>query len=249
MLSNLTAKTKTMKKLLIAVAALCVAAAIPAAQATSPKREMRGVWVSTHLSLDWPNRTQTPAQQRAALLGILDHNKATGMNAAYLQVRSQSDAMYPSTLEPWSYYLTNQQGAAPDPAWDPLQFAIENRASAAWNSTRGLIRIARLRRWPTPATTRSTRPTHVSRTHPEWMLTVGTVQILNPGLPAVRDHVTSVIMDIVERYDVDGIHFDDYFYPNGTPATIDDAAYNADPRGFPKPPPAAPTGAAIISTC
>ena len=125
MLFNLTAKTKTMKKLLIAVAALCVAVAIPAAQATSPKREMRGVWISTHISLDWPNRTQTPDQQRAALLGILDHNKATGMNAAFLQVRSQSDAMYPSALEPWSYYLTNNQGTAPVPAWDPLQFAID----------------------------------------------------------------------------------------------------------------------------
>ena len=231
--SNLTAKTKTMKKLLIAVAALCVAAAIPAAQATSPKREMRGVWVSTHLSLDWPNRLQTPAQQRAALIGILDHNKATGMNAAFLQVRSQSDAMYPSTLEPWSYYLTNQQGAAPVPAWDPLQFAIDE------SRKRGLEFHAWINPYRAVATLSSAgnnaqyAASHVSRTHPEWLLTVGTVQILNPGLPQVRDHVTSVIMDIVERYDVDGIHFDDYFYPNGTPATIDDAAFNADPRGFP----------------
>ena len=124
MLFHLTAKTKTMKKLIFAVAALCVATA-GYAQSTPPKREMRGVWVSTHLSLDWPNRLHTPAQQRAALLTILDHNKATGMNAAFVQVRSQSDAMYPSTLEPWSYYLTNQQGAAPAPAWDPLQFAID----------------------------------------------------------------------------------------------------------------------------
>ncbi|HEY0489496.1 MAG TPA: family 10 glycosylhydrolase [Telluria sp.] len=222
-----------MKKLLIAVAALCVAAAIPAAQATSPKREMRGVWISTHISLDWPNRTQTPAQQRAALLGILDHNKATGMNAAFLQVRSQSDAMYPSTLEPWSYYLTNQQGAAPVPAWDPLQFAIDESRKRglefhAWiNPYRAVATLANA------GNNAQYAASHVSRTHPEWLLTVGTVQILNPGLPAVRDHVTTVIMDIVDRYDVDGIHFDDYFYPNGTPATIDDAAYNADPRGFP----------------
>lgn len=233
MLFNLTAKTKTMKKLLIAAAALCVAVAIPAAQATSPKREMRGVWISTHISLDWPNRTQTPDQQRAALLGILDHNKATGMNAAFLQVRSQSDAMYPSTLEPWSYYLTNNQGTAPVPAWDPLQFAIDESRKRglefhAWiNPYRAVATLANA------GNTAQYSAGHVSRTHPEWLLTVGNVQILNPGLPQVRDHVTTVIMDIVERYDVDGIHFDDYFYPNGTPLTIDDAAYNADPRGFP----------------
>ncbi|HEY1010358.1 MAG: family 10 glycosylhydrolase [Daejeonella sp.] len=196
-----------------------------------PKRELRGVWISTHISLDWPNRTHTPVQQQTALKGILDHNKATGMNAAYFQVRSQSDAMYPSALEPWSYYLTNNQGTAPSPLWDPLQFAIEETRKRgmefhAWiNPYRAVATLANANN---PA---QYAPTHVSKTHPEWMLTVGTVQILNPGLPEVRDHVTNVIVDIVKRYDVDGIHFDDYFYPNGTSG--DDAAYNADPRGFP----------------
>ena len=196
-----------------------------------PKRELRGVWITTHVSLDWPNRTQTPAQQQTALKGILDHNKATGMNAAYFQVRSQADAMYPSALEPWSYYLTNNQGTPPSPLWDPLQFAIEETKKRglefhAWfNPYRAVATLANANN---PAQYSSG---HVSKTHPEWMLTVGNVQILNPGLPAVRDHVTNVIVDVVKRYDVDGIHFDDYFYPNGT--TGDDAAYNADPRGFP----------------
>jgi uncharacterized lipoprotein YddW (UPF0748 family) len=91
-------KHKNMKKkLLIAAAAALLAATCVHAQTESPKREMRGVWISTHLSLDWPNRTQTPAQQRAALGAILDHNKATGMNAAFFQVRSQADAMYAVT--------------------------------------------------------------------------------------------------------------------------------------------------------
>ncbi|HEY5801683.1 MAG TPA: family 10 glycosylhydrolase, partial [Burkholderiaceae bacterium] len=162
---------------------------------------------------------------------ILDHNKATGMNAVYLQVRSQADAMYPSTLEPWSYYLTNNQGTAPNPAWDPLQFAIDETRKRgmefhAWvNPYRAVATLANA------GNNAQYAPTHVSRTHPEWLLTVGTVQIMNPGLPAVRDHVTSVIMDIVSRYDIDGLHFDDYFYPSGTSG--DDAAYNADPRGFP----------------
>lgn len=220
------------KKLLIAAAAALFAATCAHAQTIdSPKRELRGVWISTHLSLDWPNRLQTPAQQRAALLGILDHNKATGMNAAFFQVRSQSDAMYPSTLEPWSYYLTNQQGSAPAPAWDPLQFAIDESRKRglefhAWiNPYRAVANTA------SESNTAQYASTHVSRTHPEWMLQVGTVKILNPGLPQVRDHIMQVVMDVVQRYDIDGLHFDDYFYPTGT--INDDAAYNADPRGFP----------------
>jgi uncharacterized lipoprotein YddW (UPF0748 family) len=200
------------------------------ADQASPKHELRGVWISTHLSLDWPNRNQTPAQQRAALGAILDHNKATGMNAVFFQVRSQSDAMYPSELEPWSYYLTNNQGSAPAPFWDPLAFAIEETHKRgmefhAWiNPYRAVANTA------TEATPGQYASTHVSRTHPEWMLTVGTVKILNPGLAPVREHVSRVIQDIVNRYDIDGLHFDDYFYPSGT--IPDDAAYNADPRGY-----------------
>jgi uncharacterized lipoprotein YddW (UPF0748 family) len=222
------------KILLAAIASLFAVATVTQAQtapASAPKREMRGVWISTHLSLDWPNRNHTPQQQRDALVGILEHNKATGMNAAFLQVRSQSDAMYPSELEPWSYYLTNHQGSAPAPAWDPLQFAIDE------SRKRGMEFHAWINPYRAVATATSAGNTaqyaanHVSRTHPEWMLTVGNVIILNPGLAAVREHVTAVIMDIVNRYDVDGIHFDDYFYPAG--AINDDAAYAADPRGFP----------------
>lgn len=223
-------KSNNMKRLLCVAAALCMLATAQA-QTTPPKREMRGVWLSTHLGLDWPVRTQTPAQQRSALIGILDHNKATGMNAAFFQVRSQSDALYPSTIEPWSYYLTSNQATAPSPAWDPLQFALDESRKRglefhAWiNPYRAVATLANA------GNTAMYGPAHVSRTHPEWLLTVGTVQILNPGLPEVRDHVHAVVMDIVQRYDVDGIHFDDYFYPSGTAG--DDAAYNADPRGFP----------------
>jgi uncharacterized lipoprotein YddW (UPF0748 family) len=215
---------------LLASAALAPAAARAQDVQASPKHELRGVWISTHLSLDWPNRTQTPAQQRAALTAILDHNKATGMNAVFFQVRSQSDAMYPSELEPWAYYLTNNQGSAPAPFWDPLAFAIEETHKRgmefhAWiNPYRAVANTA------TESNTAQYASTHVSRTHPEWMLTVGTVKILNPGLAPVRDHVSRVIQDIVGRYDIDGLHFDDYFYPSGT--IPDDAAYNADPRGF-----------------
>ncbi|QOY96034.1 family 10 glycosylhydrolase [Massilia sp. UMI-21] len=226
-----------MKKLLLAAAAMVLVASYShvhaqgEVQQIAPKRELRGVWISTHISLDWPSRFDTPALQQSKLRAILDHNKATGMNAAFLQVRSQADAMYPSDLEPWSYYLTNQQGSAPAPSWDPLQFAIEETRKRgmefhAWiNPYRAVATAAN------QGNTAMYAANHVSRAHPEWMLTVGTVKILNPGLPAVRDHVVNVIMDIVNRYDVDGIHFDDYFYPSGT--TGDDDAYHADPRGFP----------------
>ncbi|MCC2956333.1 family 10 glycosylhydrolase [Massilia sp. IC2-477] len=226
-----------MKKLLLAAAAAMLVASYSYAdaqtvsQGVAPKRELRGVWISTHISLDWPSRTDTPAVQQSKLKAILDHNKATGMNAAFLQVRSQSDAIYPSSYEPWSYYLTGQQGAAPSTNWDPLQFAIDEARK------RGMEFHAWINPYRAVATAANQNntfmyaPEHVSRAHPEWMLTVGTVKILNPGLPAVRDHVVNVIMDIVNRYDVDGIHFDDYFYPSGT--ILDDEAYNADPRGFP----------------
>lgn len=126
------------------------------------------------------------------------------MNAAYFQVRSQSDAMYPSTLEPWSYYLTNNQGTPPSPLWDPLQYALDETKKRgmefhAWiNPYRAVATAANQNN------TAQYSATHVSRTHPEWMLTVGTVKILNPGLAEVRDHVTNVIVDIVKRYDVDG---------------------------------------------
>src|ERR1044072_2516868 len=91
----------------------------------SPKRELRGAWMATYANIDWPNRTQTPEQQRAAFISIVEHHKATGLNALFIQVRSQCDAMYPSDIDPWSADLTGTQGVAPNPAWDPMQFMIE----------------------------------------------------------------------------------------------------------------------------
>lgn len=196
---------------------------------TAPKRELRGAWVATYFGIDWPNRTQTPAQQRAAFITIADHHKATGLNVLYVQVRSQCDAMYNSAIEPWSSDLTGTQGLAPNPLWDPMEFAIEECHKRgiefhAWvNPYRAVGNANNL-----PVFAES----HVAKQHPEWLLSQGTLRVLDPGLPQVRDYITSVIDDIVTRYDVDGIHFDDYFYP-GSPSTFnDDATYAADPRGF-----------------
>jgi uncharacterized lipoprotein YddW (UPF0748 family) len=196
-----------------------------------PKRELRGAWIATYLNIDWPNRTQTPEAQRAALLAILDHHKATGINALYIQVRSQCDALYPSNLEPWTADLTGTQGK--DPGWDPMQFAIDECHK------RGMEFHA----WMNPyrAAGNATQlpgfaPNHVTKVHPEWLLSQGNLRVLDPGIPAVRDYVTAVIEDVLTRYDIDGLHFDDYFYPPAAPlGTIpynDDATYAADPRGF-----------------
>lgn len=199
----------------------------------APKRELRGAWVASYFGIDWPNKTQTPAQQRAAFITIADHHKATGINVLYVQMRSQCDALYPSEIEPWSNDLTGTQGVPPSTPWDPMAFAIEECHKRgmefhAWlNPYRAVGNTANLPNFAA---------SHVAKQHPEWLLTQGTLQVLDPGLPEVRDHIMSVINDIVTRYDVDGIHFDDYFYPPAAPAGVtpynDDATFAAYPRGF-----------------
>ncbi|WP_062542859.1 family 10 glycosylhydrolase [Rufibacter tibetensis] len=195
------------------------------AQAQAPKREFRGAWIATYANIDWPNRSQTPTQQRAALISILDHHKATGLNAIFLQVRSQSDALYQSELEPISADLTGVQGR--NSGWDPLQFAIEECHKRgmelhAWiNPYRAIANVSQLPNFA---------PTHVARQHPEWLIATGNLRTLDPGIPQVRNYIMTVIADIVKRYDVDGIHFDDYFYPNA--AFNDDATYAEYSRGI-----------------
>jgi len=221
-----------MLKKLLAVYVTCLLC-ISGFSQNAPKREFRGAWIATYTNIDWPNRTQTPAQQRAALLTILDHHKATHLTALFIQMRSQCDAMYASGIEPWSADLTGTQGKAPDPMWDPMQFAIEECHK------RGIEFHAWLNPYRSAGNSNNIpnfAANHVTKTHPEWQLSQGTLRILDPGIPAVRDYVTSVITDIVHRYDVDGIHFDDYFYPSppgsGVTPFNDDSTYNADPRGF-----------------
>jgi uncharacterized lipoprotein YddW (UPF0748 family) len=155
------------------------------------------------------------------------------MNALFVQVRSQCDAMYASDIEPWSADLTGTQGKAPNPFWDPMQFAIEECHKRgmefhAWlNPYRAVGNSNNLPNFAA---------NHVAKQHPEWLLVQGTLRVLDPGIPAVRDHITNVITDILHRYDVDGIHFDDYFYPPAAGAGVtpynDDSSFAADPRGF-----------------
>lgn len=200
-------------------------------QSIPPKREMRAAWVATVTNLDWPSSPNlTVAQQKQELINLLDELKRDGINTVIFQIRTECDALYSSSFDPWSYWLTGSQGTAPFPYYDPLEFAIEEAHK------RGM----ELHAWFNPY--RADRSVgsypkasnHVTVLHPDWVIQISTFKFLDPGLPMVRDYVTSVIYDIVSRYDVDGIHADDYFYPY-PPNQItnqDAATFAAYPRGF-----------------
>ena len=183
------------------------------ANSNPPKREFRGAWIATVTNLDWPSSRNSEAQ-RLEFIRMLDELKDAGINAVVFQIRPECDALYQSSYEPWSYWLTGCQGTAPSPFYDPLVFAIEEAHKRgmefhAWFNPYRAVRYVNT--YPNHAN-------HVSVKHPEWILNFpaypnGRQKILNPGLPEVRDYVTGVIMDVVHRYDVDGVHFDDYFYP------------------------------------
>lgn len=174
----------------------------------NPKREFRGAWIATVSQIDWP-KSRDPESQRKELIKMLDELKAAGINAVVFQVRSECDAMYESTYEPWSYWLTGSQGTPPNPFYDPLKFAIEEAHKRgmelhAWfNPYRAERSVGRY----------SLASNHVAVQHPDWVIQIGSFKFLDPGIPDVREYVKNVIMDVVERYDIDGVHFDDYFYP------------------------------------
>ena len=201
--------------------AIC-AATPPEVDDNFPLRDLRGAWVTSVFNLDWPtSRTASPATQQADLLRIMDTLRNTGFNTIFLQVRTGSDALYNSPYEPWSYYLTGTEGLAPNPLWDPLKFAVD--AAHA----RGLD----LHAWINPYRARTgsypLAASHVMNQNPSWILNIGASPILNPGLPAVQEYLANIMADIANRYDVDGIHFDDYFYPSAI-ATEDAATYAAN---------------------
>ncbi|MBL0939568.1 MAG: family 10 glycosylhydrolase [Gemmatimonadaceae bacterium] len=184
-----------------------------APQAMEPpaiRREFRGVWVASVANIDWPSRPGLSSwAQQTELLAILDRVKLLKMNAVLLQVRPAGDAMYASTLEPWSAYLTGVEGRAPEPYYDPLAFAVKE-AHARGLELHAWFNPYRARH---PTTTGEHGRTHMSVTHPEWVHQYGTYTWMDPGEPGVLEHSLRVVLDVVRRYDVDGIHVDDYFYP------------------------------------
>ncbi|HEX9129815.1 MAG TPA: family 10 glycosylhydrolase [Gemmatimonadaceae bacterium] len=174
------------------------------------RREFRGVWVASVENIDWPSQPGLSTQeQKDELLGILDRAVALRLNAVILQVRPAADALYASPYEPWSEYLTGRMGRAPNPWYDPLEFAVTEAHK------RGL----ELHAWFNPYRARhpsarsAPSPNHISVTHPELVKRYGSMLWMDPGEPAVRDQTVAVVLDVVQRYDIDGVHIDDYFYP------------------------------------
>jgi uncharacterized lipoprotein YddW (UPF0748 family) len=175
-----------------------------------PAREFRGAWVATVANIDWPSQKALSTQeQKAELLAILDRAVQLKLNAIIFQVRPACDALYASRIEPWSEYLTGTMGKPPEPFYDPLAFVVEEAHKRglelhAWfNPFRARLLTAK-----SPAT-----PNHITRAHPQLVRHYGECLWLDPGEKEVQDYSFSVVMDVVQRYDVDGIHFDDYFYP------------------------------------
>ena len=174
------------------------------------KPEFRAVWVATVDNIDWPDSPTIYAHiQKAAFLKLLNMHQRNGMNAVIVQIRPAADAFYPSPFEPWSQWLTGVQGQAPFPYYDPLEFMITETHKRgmefhAWmNPYRAVFSI----------TNSSISSTHITRQHPEWFITYGDKKYFDPGNKDVQRYVTNVVKDVVKRYQVDAVHFDDYFYP------------------------------------
>jgi uncharacterized lipoprotein YddW (UPF0748 family) len=196
-------------RLVSVVALINIAAPLRAGEAPpKPQREFRGVCVATVANIDWPSRAGlTAAQQQAELVSILDRAVAARLHAVILHVRPAADALYASAIEPWSRYLTGTQGASP--GYDPLAFAV------AQAHERGL----ELHAWVNPfragnaSDTTRFAPTHVWNARRDLARVYGTQLWMDPGLPEVQERTLSVVRDVVQRYDVDAVHLDDYFYP------------------------------------
>lgn len=177
-------------------------------------REFRGVWIATVANIDWPvSGTDSWEKQKKDFLALLDYYKGLHFNAVIVQIRTAGDALYPTKLAPWSNYLTAQQGTPPKTQEDPLAWMI------AAAHQRGLEFHAWLN--PYRATmdlnTAGLNPTHDFHKHRNWMLKYGTKWYYDPGLPEVKAHLLQIISEVVHTYDMDAIHFDDYFYPYREP--------------------------------
>lgn len=178
--------------------------------AIQPKREFRGVWIATVVNIDWPNSgADAWARQQADYLRVLDFYRRLNLNAVIVQVRTAGDAFYPSAYAPWSRFLTGKEGVPPKTEEDPLQWMIHQAH----------IRGFEFHAWLNPY--RATFDENVEilsekhdfNTHPDWMFKYGKKYYYDPGIPEVQDHLVSIMQEVVQHYEVDALHFDDYFYP------------------------------------
>ena len=199
--------------------------------AQHPKREMRAVWIATVANIDWPSqRNLTTKAQREEMRTMLDGLAKNNINSIVMQIRPTADAFYPSALEPWSNWLTGKQGVRPNPFYDPLQFIIEEAHK----------RCIDVHVWLNPyRVTNSDNLNILNKNHlffknRDLFLKYGDKYYFNPGLDETRDFLNRVVEDVVEHYDIDAIHFDDYFYPYRVAGEEfpDEATFRANPRGF-----------------
>jgi uncharacterized lipoprotein YddW (UPF0748 family) len=212
---------------------LIVYCLLPVASFAQAKPEFRGVWVATVDNIDWPSRGNFNSDsQKVEFIKLLDMHQRNGMNAMIVQIRPVTDAFYPSQHEPWSEFLTGTQGQPPVPYYDPLEFMIAETHKRgmefhAWmNPYRAVFNIAKS----------SIAASHITKVHPEWFLTYGDKKYFDPGIKEAQQYVVNVVKDVVSRYAIDAIHFDDYFYPYKIPGKDfpDYASYNRYGNGMSK---------------
>jgi uncharacterized lipoprotein YddW (UPF0748 family) len=181
---------------------------LPAIAADTPHAEFRAVWVATVANIDWPSKPGLSAEtQKEELIDLLDRCKELNLNAVIFQVRPMCDALYESKLEPWSSYLTGTQGKSP--GYDPLALAVSE------SHKRGLelhVWLNPYRAWH-PTAKGEPADNHLVKTRPDLAKKYGRHYWLNPTNKEVQDHSLAVMLDVVKRYDIDGVHMDDYFYP------------------------------------
>jgi uncharacterized lipoprotein YddW (UPF0748 family) len=207
----------TWPRMVSALAAACLAGCAPALITPAPAdgpppvvREFRGVWVAAVSNIDWPSRPGLPVDsQQVELIRQLDRTRELGLNAFILHVRPAGDALYQSSLEPWSEYLTGEQGRAPEPFYDPLEFAVRE-AHARGLELHAWFNPYRARH---PSARSAFAANHIASTHPDLVKKYGSFLWMDPGEDSVRKRTIDVIVDVTRRYDVDGVHIDDYFYP------------------------------------
>lgn len=192
--------------------------------AQAAEKEMRAAWVSTVYNLDWPKTKNNASKQKQELTQLMDKLKGCGINTIVLQVRPESDALYKSSINPWSKYLTGTQGK--DPGYDPLAFAVQEAHK------RGM----ELHAWMNPYRVTSSGTdlnalvsSHPARKNPSWVIKYNSKMYYDPGNPAVVDYLVKTVKEVVDKYDVDGIHFDDYFYPSSS--FPDDTSYQVYGKG------------------
>ena len=213
---------KITKRVIMLFLAVAVTAGTFAQAAESLKREMRAAWIATVWAIDWPSSTSSASAQKAQINDYLDNLQTQNFNAVFFQVRSMCDAMYQSSYEPWSSYLTGTRGR--NPGYDPLQYVVEQCHARgiqchAWVNP---YRFSTGSNWNT-AQDQQLKNSGMLLSYTN---SSGTTTILNPGLPATRERIVNVIREIITNYDVDGIVFDDYFYPNGIPTNSSAEDYN-----------------------